>query len=89
MKSRQATHQNDFPEQRDSLARLALRSAEAADAIGVSERTLWSLTHENADDPIPIVRLGRLTLYPVEDLKRWLQRRTEIRKGKKNGQHRS
>jgi excisionase family DNA binding protein len=51
---------------------LALRPREAAKALGVSERTLWSWT---GDGLIPCVRIGtgRTVLYPVEMLRRWLE----------------
>lgn len=51
---------------------LALRPREAAKALGVSERTLWSWT---GDGLIPCVRVGasRTVLYPVDMLRRWLE----------------
>jgi excisionase family DNA binding protein len=53
--------------------RLALRPAEAAKALGISPRTLWSLTR---DGHIPCVRLGggkrHIVLYPVAALQTWL-----------------
>lgn len=48
---------------------LALRPREAAQALGVSERTLWTLTREGK---IPVKRIGRVTLYPVHRLREWL-----------------
>ena len=53
--------------------RLALRLREAAQAIGVSERTLWGLT--NRGEGPPSVRLGSLTVFPVADLVAWLSHR--------------
>lgn len=52
--------------------RLALRPKEAAAALGIGERMLWSLTNRGE---IPHVKLGRATLYPVADLERWLSER--------------
>ncbi len=49
--------------------RLALRPKEAADALGVSERTLRTLGTE-----IPRILRGNVVLYPVEGLKEWLRR---------------
>ena len=49
--------------------RLLLSPQEAARALGVSERTLWSL---KASGEIPHVRLGRCVRYPVADLQRWI-----------------
>jgi excisionase family DNA binding protein len=47
--------------------RLALRPAEAARALGISERTLRTLLPE-----LPHVRAGGVVLLPVEALRRWL-----------------
>ena len=59
--------------QKETL-RLSLRPREAAEAIGISVRTLWTLTQKGE---IPHTRLGRSVLYPVEALRRWLQARSE------------
>lgn len=53
----------------DRVPRLALRPAEAADAIGISERTLRSWLRERQ---IPHVRIGNLTLFPIDALRGWL-----------------
>jgi excisionase family DNA binding protein len=53
---------------------LALRSREAARALGISPRLLWQLTH---DGQIPFVRVGRTILYPMADLQAWLSRRAK------------
>lgn len=62
---------------------LALRPREAAKAIGVSPRTLWGLTAPRG--PIPCVRLGQgkrqAVLYPVDQLREWLNRQSEATKG--------
>lgn len=52
---------------------LALRPREAAKALGVSERTLWAWT---AAGDVPHVRMGKTILYPVDSLRRWLDKRT-------------
>lgn len=54
--------------------RLALSPKEAAVALGVSERLLWSLT---AAGEVPHTRLGRRVIYPHDLLKRWLADRAE------------
>ena len=59
-------------------ANLALRPREAAKALGISERTLWAWTH---DGDLPHVRIGRMTLYPVDALRDWLRRRVEVAQG--------
>ena len=53
---------------------LALRAPEAAEALGISTRTLWALT---ASRDVPHVRLGRAVLYPVKDLTEWLSERAK------------
>ena len=52
-----------------SVPRLALRPAEAARALGLSERTLWTLADAGT---VPSVRVGKLRLFPVAVLQRWL-----------------
>jgi predicted DNA-binding transcriptional regulator AlpA len=54
---------------------LALRPKEAALALGISPRLLWSKTNCNE---IPHVRIGRAVVYPVELLREWL---TQTAKG--------
>ena len=49
---------------------LALRPKDAAKALGIGERLLWSKT--NAGE-IPHFKLGNATLYPVEALREWLR----------------
>jgi excisionase family DNA binding protein len=54
--------------------RLALRPREAAKALGVSERTLWSWTQQGR---VPCKRIGKAVLYPVDALRRWLDEQAE------------
>ena len=54
------------------IPRLALRRAEAAAALSISDRTLDQWTR--AGD-VPHVRIGGVLLYPVADLAAWLARR--------------
>ncbi|QDT75575.1 helix-turn-helix transcriptional regulator [Lacipirellula limnantheis] len=53
---------------------LALRPRDAARALGVSPRTLWSLTAPRG--PVPCLRVGagkrQTVLYPVAELQAWL-----------------
>ncbi len=64
-------------------APLALRPRDAARALGISERTLWSLTTPRGS--IPCVRCGhgkrRAVLYPLADLNAWLTREASPTKG--------
>jgi predicted DNA-binding transcriptional regulator AlpA len=50
----------------EPIPRLALRRPEAAEALGVSERTLsaWS--------DVPTVRIGGCVMYPVAQIREWL-----------------
>lgn len=57
--------------------RLALRPKEAAKALGIGERLLWSMT--NAGE-IPHVRLGRAIVYPVAALQEWLEKQLDNKK---------
>lgn len=66
---------------------LALRPREAAQALGISARTLWSLTAPRG--PIPCVRLGdgqrSAVLYRVADLDAWLASRSSAAAEAKGG----
>ena len=53
---------------------LSLRPREAAKALGVSERVLWSWTADRTSG-IPHFRKGRVVLYPVRELADWLTSR--------------
>ena len=54
---------------------LALHPREAAKALGISERMLWSLTAPRGT--IQSVRVGSCVLYPVTGLQAWLDRQTQ------------
>ena len=56
----------------ETVEPLALAPRDAARAIGVSERTLWTYTRTHG---VPHVRLGRRILYPVRELTEWLASR--------------
>ena len=49
---------------------LAMRPLVAAKAIGISPRTLWSLTKRGA---IPHAKFGRVTIYPTAAILAWLE----------------
>ena len=59
---------------------LALRRREAAKALGIGERLLWSLTTAGE---IPHCRLGRAVVYPVDELREFLKNQC----AKKNGNY--
>ncbi|MCC6581444.1 MAG: helix-turn-helix domain-containing protein [Phycisphaeraceae bacterium] len=48
---------------------LAMRAKDAAKALGVSERTLWTWTKAGT---IPHLRRGGTILYPTAALTKWL-----------------
>lgn len=52
-----------------TLNAIALRPKDAARALGIGERMLWTLTQQGA---IPHARLGRCVVYPVAALEAWL-----------------
>ena len=65
-------------EKRLKLAdRLALRPVEAAQALGIGERTLRQILPE-----LPHVRVGGVVLLPVEGLQAWLRERAEAEQGR-------
>lgn len=65
---------------------LSLRPREAAKALGISERLLWSLTQ---DGTIPCVRVGtgnrKVPLYPVALLDQWLREQAGAEQRKTGG----
>lgn len=48
---------------------LLFNSKQAAEALAISPRKLWSLT---ASGEIPHVKIGRSVRYPVDDLRAWI-----------------
>lgn len=50
---------------------LLLTTHEAARALSISERTLWSLTEPRG--PIPCIRIGRAVRYAPRDLVNWIE----------------
>jgi excisionase family DNA binding protein len=57
--------------------RLALRPKEAAEALGISERTLRQLLPE-----LPTVRRGNIVLVPVAGLREWLREESEAERAR-------
>ncbi len=60
------------------IPRLALRPKDAARALGIGERLLWSRT--NAGE-IPCVRIGRAVVYPVDLLRDYLAQQAKGGRG--------
>jgi len=80
-----------YPDQpAPELPRLALRPKEAATALGMSEKSLWSLTQPRGS--LPCVRHGSRVCYYVHQLQAWAdeelarqQRATEQQAGAEGG----
>lgn len=53
--------------------RLLLTVRQAAEALAISERKLWSLTKGGR---LPHIKIGSKTLYPVETLQQWIHENT-------------
>lgn len=62
-----------FDDHRHRLQPIALRAREAAEVLGISERLLARLTK---DSGVPVVRLGRVVVYPRAGLEEWLAAKT-------------
>ena len=56
--------------------RLALRVAEVAEALGLSERTIRQILPE-----LPVVRIGTAVVVPTDLLKEWLRDRARKEQG--------
>jgi len=54
---------------------LLLNSRQAAEALGVSERTLWSLAF--TQKVLPFVRIGRSIRYTTKDLETFINSHRE------------
>lgn len=65
----QVQHFNQANDQAGDMPRLLLRPREAAQSLGISERTLWNLTQAGT---IPPIRLGRSVRYDPEVLRQWI-----------------
>ncbi len=50
--------------------KLLLSAREAAKALSICEKSLWSATAPRG--PVPCVRIGARVLYAVSDLERWI-----------------
>lgn len=57
------------PLNRPSSEKLALRSREAAKAIGISPRLLATLV---AEKRVPHIRINSVLLFPIRELQDWL-----------------
>lgn len=53
--------------------RLAYRVKEAAQLLGVSTVTMYTLIHKHG---VPVVRIGKSMRIPAEGLRQWLEKGT-------------
>lgn len=62
---------------------LAYRPKQAAEVLGVCERTLWNLTAPRG--PIPCLRVGKgkrqIVLYPIAELTAWMNQEAQEQNG--------
>lgn len=65
------------------IPKLLLSPPEAAQALSVSEKTLWS--HSQPRGSIPVVRIGARVLYDPRDLLAWIDQQ-KTAGGGENGQ---
>jgi excisionase family DNA binding protein len=56
------------------IERLLLSPREAAKALSICEKTLWTITQGGK---IPVVRIGRAVRYPVDGLQEWIRRQSQ------------
>ena len=54
-----------------SIPKMLLSTREAAAALSICEKTLWSNTQPRGD--LPCVRIGTRVLYHVADLTGWIE----------------
>jgi hypothetical protein len=60
-------------DRRNQVPRLALTRAEAAESLGVGITTFKT----KIAPELPVVRRGKVRLYPVPELERWLDENAE------------
>jgi predicted DNA-binding transcriptional regulator AlpA len=63
-----------------SIEPLLLNEVDAAAALAVSKRTLYSLRKRKLD-PVPFVPLGSRVMYDPRDLRDWIDRQKQSRDG--------
>ena len=59
-----------------SPSKFLLTAPEAARALSISEKTLWS--HSAPRGTIPVVRIGARVLYAPRDLEAWIASRRNV-----------
>ena len=64
----------DIKKNSKQTIQLLLTARDAAKALSVCEKTLWTLTQQGA---IPVVRIGRAVRYPLDGLKQWIKEQSQ------------
>jgi excisionase family DNA binding protein len=59
-----------YADTKSASIQMLLRPDEAAQALAISPRTLWTMTHQGQ---IPCFRNGRIVRYYVDDLRKWIE----------------
>jgi hypothetical protein len=49
---------------------LLVNASEASKMLGISDRTLWTISHPRGS--VPVVKIGSRVLYSVAALERWI-----------------
>ena len=57
------------------LSPLLVDEIQAASMLGISQRTFWDYRHNGE---IPIVRIGRLVRFSVDDLRKFIDAKREV-----------
>ena len=70
----QITKCHDTSRATDKVSPLLLSPREAAKVLSVCEKTLWTITQRGE---IPVMRIGRLVRYPLDGLKKWIEKESE------------
>ena len=64
----------DIQSEDKQAIQLLLTVREAAKALSVCEKTLWTMT-KNGE--IPVIRMGRAVRYPLDGLRQWISEKSE------------
>jgi excisionase family DNA binding protein len=62
---------NELTRQKSQVERFLLTPREAAESMGICERTLYGLTKRG---DLPVVRIGRAVRYSVDDIRAWIKK---------------
>jgi len=63
-------------ERQEGMERMLVNVTEAAEALGISPRTLWE--HTSPRGSIPAVRIGKRVMYFPESLRWWIAKQANV-----------